>query len=384
MKACIKCIVKPLAILVVAAFFGCLINPTKVQAADAVGGDSLGTAVQITPGQYNGPALEFEQAAYYKITVNAGQELKVVGSFIPMTTSYGGTSNSIRFYDENYVQLVDQYENSSVAVNVVTATTLASSVKSSQTYYIEITDESWGTASSTLDISLTDRFDANSTTDAGQTIDTALPIALGEYNGYLSQVDTDDYYSVSAAAGQLSVSITPYVDMSPTIEIYDQDRTLLASQWAQNAGEIFQVTANIQKAGNVYVHINCDMNTGCVDEAYEYAFTVAAANSENLISTGNGGTTSSTSTTTQPVTESKSTNYLWWIIAAVVVAVIVVLIIIFASRRKKSQPTTATSSAASTTTPPVAPSTDRPVTPAPTPPASSEPESKQSDKQPRA
>lgn len=371
MNACIKRIVKPLFFLLVAAFFSCLvINPAKTQAADAIGGSSIETAVQITPGQYNGPSLEYGQAAYYKITINAGQELKVVGNFTPMTTSYGGTSNSIRFYDENRVQLVDQYGNSGVVVNVVTAATLASSVKASQTYYIEITDDSWGTASSTLDVSLTDRFDANSTTDAGQTIETAMSIEQGEYSGYLSQVDSDDYYSVPASAGQFTVSITPYINMSPTIEIYDQNRTLLATQWAQNAGEIFQITADVQQAGNVYVHINCNVNYGCVDEAYEYTFTAYGGNNEDLVTTAE---TITTGTTAQQETTSKTTNYLWWIVAAVAGVIVMIIIIVLVARRKKPQSTTVASGAEQpqAQTPP-------PVTPTlPTSPAPSEPEAKQ-------
>lgn len=334
-----KRIIKPFVALAVVMFLGGLAvfaNPVKTMAADAIGSSTIETASPITPGQYNGPALEFQQAAFYKITVKAGQELKIVGNFTPARTDYGGTLNTIRIYDQDRVQLVDQFEGSGTAVNVVTATTLASSAKETQTYYIEVTDDAWGTSSSTLDISLTDRYDAESNTDAGQTIETAMAIQAGRHTGYLSQVDTDDYFSVPAASGKFSIKVIPNGKMQPMVEIYDQDRTILSTHMAQNVGEIFTLTADVAQAGNVFVHISCDSSTGCVDEAREYVFaTSISGNGDVVENTATDG--QSNLTTAAGAATSQNNNNLWIALGILGVIVVIVIVAVVVSKRKKGQ-----------------------------------------------
>lgn len=277
-----KCIVQSITFLTVAFLIGgaVFLKPIQTKAADITkGGSAIEVAVPITPGKYTGIPLAADEATFYSISVKAGQELKVTGSFISERPEYG-TINTIEIFNDDRKSLVSKFE--SEINNVVSVSALADSSKATHTYYIKASDDTWGTASGEIDITLTDRFDVESGTDAGKSIEKALTIKPGSHKGYLSDVDTDDYYSVPASQGAFSVKTTPSSKMSPTVEIYDQSRTKLAEQTADNAGQIFTLTADVPRTENVYLRFNCDINSGCESEASEYSF---------ITSTGSGGVT---------------------------------------------------------------------------------------------
>lgn len=337
-------VLNPLAVIIISVLFGglaILARPVETQAADiAKGGSAIEVAVPITAGKYTGLPLAQNEQTFYKITVKAGQELKVAGSFKPETMSYGGTSNTIRLYNENRQEQAYEFEGTGGVTNVVSAVTLADSEKPSQTYYIEISDDSWGTASGELDVTLTDRYDAESTTDAGQTIDTTMTIKPGSHKGYMSQIDTDDYYSIPAAAGKFAVKVTPNGKMMPTVEIYDQNRTLLAEQTSTNPGQIFTLSADIVKTENIYLHFHCDINTGCANAALDYTFVTSTTSSGDIASTD------TTPTTTAKANNNAATNNNTWIGLAVLAVIIVAIVVavIVANRKKKPSATPAASS----------------------------------------
>lgn len=278
MKSLQKNLVRFISMIACALFLSAIattFTSVKTLAADATGGSSFDSAMQISPGQYYGPSLPVKQSAFYKISVNAGQELTFEGSFTPEMTEYGGTANTIKIFNEDRTELVSVFNSSDTSENVVTATTLASAQKPTQTYYVQVTDEAWGTASSVLDVTVADRFDAGSNTDAGQTIDNALGIQTGLYAGYMSQVDTDDYYVLPVSAGKLSVRVTPNSKMTPYVELYDQNGGIVGTTMAQGPGEAIVLTANVD-AGNAYVHLKCGSDTGCGSAAVDYKFEVVA------------------------------------------------------------------------------------------------------------
>jgi hypothetical protein len=331
MKAHIKQrIVSSITILAIATLFGglaVLAKPTKIVAADIdKGGSAIEAAVSITAGKYTGLPLAQDEETFYKITVKAGQELKVVARLKPAASS--GTLNTVKIYNGDRKEVASEFDSSGSGVNTITVATLANSEKASQTYYIEIADSAWGVESGELDVTLTDCYDAESTTDAGQTIDTALAIKSGSHKGYLALGDTDDYYSVPAAAGKLSIKVTPNSKMTPTLEVYDQNRTLIAEQTAQNAGQIFTLSANVGQAGNVYLHFKCD-SYDCSKTALDYTFATSATGSSNA------ATPESNTTTVPDKTNGTVVNNYTWIGLAAAAAVVAVIVIVYFARRKK-------------------------------------------------
>lgn len=263
------------------------LKPEKTKAIDiAKGGSAIEVAVPITPGKYTGIPLAADEATFYSISVKAGQELKVTGSFIAERPEYG-TINTVEIFNDDRKSLVSKFE--SEVNNVVSVSALADSSKATHTYYIKASDDTWGTASGELEVSLTDRFDANSGTDAGASIEQALTIKPGTHKGYISAVDGDDYYSVPAAKGNFSVRTTPSSKIIPTVEIYDQTRTKLAEQTADNAGQIFTLSADAPRTENLYLRFNCDINSGCESDASEYSFTTSTGTGE-IVVPDDGGT----------------------------------------------------------------------------------------------
>ncbi|MGD8373595.1 MAG: hypothetical protein PVI21_01930 [Candidatus Woesebacteria bacterium] len=303
-------------------------NSAKIMAADATGGSSLDSAMQLSPGQYYGPALPVKQSAFYKISLNAGQELVFEGTFTPQTTEYGGTANTIKIFNQDRTELVSVFGSSGTSENIVTATTLASAEKSTQIYYIQVIDEAWGTASSVLDVTVNDRFDAGSGTDAGQEIGSALNIQAGSFDGYVSKADTDDFYVLPVTAGKLSVRVAPNGAMTPYVELYDNNKILVGTTMAQNAGETIILTGDVD-GGVAYVHIKCDSDTGCGDAAVDYKFDVAK------------GATLTADTSSYSQTGAGSDADISWglyvaaVVASVVVVCVITLLVVKHNKKKK-------------------------------------------------
>jgi len=257
---------------------------SALAASIAKGGATIDAAVSITAGTYTVGALVEKEPQFYSISVKAGQELTVSGTF-KVASEYEsyGTNNALEIFDDAKVSLTDAYETAGDPISVAT---LADSSKATHTYYVKMADDTWGTESGNITIALNDRFDANLGTDAGGGFDVANTITSGSYTGYLSQVDTDDYFIVSADKGSASVKLTPASDATPTVKIYDANRKLLEEKSGSNDGEIFTATAEIEATQKIYIQINCDINNGCVDAASKYSIVISA-----------GGSTSGTGTT---------------------------------------------------------------------------------------
>jgi len=246
----------------------------QVRAADLpAGGQSIDGAAQIQAGNFSLGTLAAKEARYFSIAVKAGQELTVSGSFVAQDQTYGN-NNTIEIFNENKESLVNDMES---AGTQITVKILASSSKETHTYYIKISDDTWGTASGSIEIALKDSFDAGSKTDAADNFNQALSISAGKYNGFLSQVDTDDYYKISAGKGNFSVKITPQDGaMQPTLKIYDSQKTALKEATAESAGEVVSASQNLDEASAVYISINCDINSGCGSAASEYQMEISA------------------------------------------------------------------------------------------------------------
>lgn len=273
--------------LAIVSFSGIL--SVKVQAATISGGGAdIDSATAISAGKYTVGALAEKENHFYSISVKAGQELVVAGTFRVVTENETyGTNDTIEIYNDTKDSLVSEFDT---APALITVTALADSSKSTHTYYIRISDDTWGTESGELEITLNDRYDANSGTDAGESYDTALATTAGTITGYLSQVDTNDYYSISGVSGNVSAKITPAKEAMPEVKIFDANRKELASEVASNGGEIVTTSADIDTNQKVYIAVNCDINMGCSSEASQYSLVISNGASTGIGDGDGGGT----------------------------------------------------------------------------------------------
>jgi hypothetical protein len=248
--------------------------PSAYAASLPSGGSTIDAAVAISAGAYSVGTLETDENHFFSIGIKPGQELVVSGKFIVKAENEQyGTLNTLELYDDSKESLVSAFDDAS---NLISIAALASSAINSQTFYIRISDDTWGTESGELTIALNDRYDASSGTDAGQSITSAISIEPGSYKGYLSENDTDDYYAVLAKSGAFSVNLTPDVKARPTIKIYDSNRTELKNEMADNVGQIMAVSTDLTSDQTVYVDVNCDINAGCESAASEYTMVIGA------------------------------------------------------------------------------------------------------------
>jgi len=228
------------------------------------GGDSFDTAVTIEPGSYEGVGLiEKDVKEYFYINVKPGQELKLEGTLNAFSDSWG--EETLGLYNENREKLVEVVEALDKGQQeVFSFSWLTNADKDSYKYYIK-RECTWHKIESlSLDISLTNRYDAGSQTDAGDFYDTALNVTAGDYDGYMAGGkhgsepgdDDEDYYMISLGSGQLlDVTVAPPDDASFWLKIYDQNRVEKASTNSANAGAITSTSWTAPSAQDVYVAI---------------------------------------------------------------------------------------------------------------------------------
>jgi hypothetical protein len=196
------------------------------------GGGSFETAVLLGPGTYQGSMAE-EEVTFYRVQVSAGQEVKIETD-----------SNDVWLSLNNDKKEELQFGGSDEFVYW-----LANSDKSVHSLYLKISNEAFAPiASFSLKISLTNRYDANSQTDAGDTFEKALNIATGEYQGYLSGTypmmtpkgdDFKDYYRISVTKGATyTFKATPPSADEINLELFDLNRESIDSKSSANPGGI--------------------------------------------------------------------------------------------------------------------------------------------------
>ncbi|HOD96892.1 MAG: zinc ribbon domain-containing protein [Candidatus Paceibacterota bacterium] len=276
-------------------------NLVMAQQTLPAGGDSFESASLIQPGKYQSGSLDEETGLekYYFIEgVKPGQEIKIKGVFMAGSHS---TSNKIILYNEEMEELlnVDDINNSSV---VLSASWLPNSDQSSYKYYFKIVNEGsdlwYQTESFTLEISLVDRYDAGSQTDAGDTIDKALAIApASNYQSYLAGccacspyqiqeggTDFKDFYKIAVKKGQtLNIEVVPPSEAEMELEIYNTKRQLLESETAENEGAILTTSLNVINDGDIFVAVICGDYCSSKLVAYTLNVTTASAPGEKPV-----------------------------------------------------------------------------------------------------
>ena len=252
--------------LTVAVLFGVLligvIGIVNAQEALPKGGDGFDTIVEIKPGSYEGAGLiEKGVKEYFYINVKPGQELKLEGTFKAFSDAWG--EEELTLYNEDRKQLVKEGEGMDKGEQVLFSFSwMPGSDKDLHKYYIK-RECTWHKIELlSLNISLTDRYDAGTQTDAGDTVEKAMSVGSGEYKSYLSGkegTDTKDFYKVAVKKGQtLAAKVTPPSEASIKITVYDKNRRVLEDEHAPNPGAIVTNSVLIRKSEDVFIGVICD------------------------------------------------------------------------------------------------------------------------------
>ena len=226
------------------------------------GGDSFETAVEIEPGSYEGTGLvEKGVPEYFYINVKPGQELKLEGTFKAFSDGWG--EEELTLYNGDRKKLVEVGESMDKGQQVLFSFSwLPGSEKDLYKYYIK-RECTWHKIESlSLDISLTDRYDAGSQTDAGDSFEKPMSITPGEYEAYLSGKEGSDYkdfYKLAVKKGEtLTAKVTPPGETAIRVTVYDSSRKKLKDEYAPNPGAIVKASLVAEKSEDVFVAVMCD------------------------------------------------------------------------------------------------------------------------------
>lgn len=233
------------------------------------GGSSFETSVLLGPGTYQGSMGE-EDVVFYRVQANAGQEIKIETS-----------SSDTWLYLINDQQEELQYSSSEKFVYW-----LANSEKSTHSFYLKISNEAFAPIESfTLKISLTNRYDANSQTDAGDTFEKALNISTGEYQSYLSGTwplmtpkgdDFKDYYKVSVKKGATyTFKVTPPSADEISLELLSLDRESIDSKSSANSGAI--VSLSLAPTANTDIFVLVEHSGPIAGEVLNYKLNIGTS-----------------------------------------------------------------------------------------------------------
>lgn len=322
------------------SFFFFSFTPVFAQETFPQGGSSYDNAVEIKPGQYRGGRLDWEeggvtQQVYYLNDIKAGQAIEAVIKFS------GNTNLDVSLHDSSKVKLTYVYGGEDIDA----LAWLVGSPTKTDKYYLVLKNDAINQAENiSLDLKISDKYDANSSVDAGDSITQALLISPGSYQGYFSGEqgnDEKDFYSLKLKKGnRVSVKITPPSKDSIDLAVYDVNRAKLDENTSAGSGEITTLSFIPANDGNYYLGLSC--NYGCT-KIVNYQMEITGA----VLPTGGGLMTTETPPQTQitsPATtgaasplpkqmamSDRDKKYLL-IIAGTVLVIIV--IVIFLLRRK--------------------------------------------------
>ena len=317
--------------------FGVISN-VNAQQTLLKGGDSFETAVKLEPGNYQGGSLEAKEKEYFYVEgIKPGQEIKIKGTFTAGSTTYG--ANPILYLlNEDREELTGEMGLSYDTPEVIIASWLPDSNKDTYKYYIKTGSDYGSLASHSLEILVTDYFDANSQTDAADTFEKAMSISHGEHKGYLFSEsykgDTKDFYKIEVEKEKrLMVEITPPSERGVWCEIYDENRKLIGEKYPPNPGAIVKATADIVSAGDVFIKIGIDEGWyGLVSYAFNITTEQLPPEEEEE---EEEGITPSDEETIPPEEELFEEGPNWTLISTIIGIIVAIgIVIYFLSRRK--------------------------------------------------
>ena len=292
------------------------------------GGGGFDDAVKLETGNYGGEVMKKGESEYFYINVKSGQEIKIEGVIIPNGTGEGG----LTLYDEDRKQLVEEgaIVEEKKGIEQFTISWLSNSDRDSYKYYLKRYCNWVKIGSLSFELSLADRYDAGSQTDAGDTVEKAMEITSGEYRAYLSGkagADTKDFYKVAVKKGKtLIVKVTPPSEAIIGVAVYDKDRRVLKDEYAPNPGAIVTNSLAIAKSGDVFVGVVCDRY--CSKELVAYTLNITTEGEAIVGEEDEDVFAGAGMGAPEDAAEKKGLN--WWLILGIILGVIA-LIVIFAT-----------------------------------------------------
>lgn len=251
------------------------------------GGSNFAQATVIGAGEYQG-TLAPETDAYYQIEIKAGQELDVKGGFGVVGGENTYSAGKTYLYDGNKEERDYLYGGGGALVSYLS--------NSKQNMYIRmVNEETDQTLTYNLEITVQNRFDANSQTDAGDTFEEALLITPGNYKGYLAGVsvmqtpygnDFKDYYKISVQKGiPYEFKLTPPLKNEGTLELYDLNRQSIDETYSPNEGAIVSLSLTPTANTNVFLAVSCGYTSGIFDYKMDINSSVSLTTTTTLTPT---------------------------------------------------------------------------------------------------
>lgn len=224
-----------------------------------LGGSSFSQATTIGAENYKG-TIAPNSDMYYQLAIKPGQELNTRGGFTLVGGSNMYSIGNLYIYDGEKEEIDDTFGEGESLIPYLS--------KSNQNIYVRlVNDDSEDSLEYNLELSLQNRFDANSLTDAGNTFDEAMSINLGNYTGYISGVsamqtpygnDFKDFYNIPVLKGvTYEFKMTPPAGVEGQLELFNNSRESIEDKNSANEGSIVSLflTPNINT--NVFLSVGC-------------------------------------------------------------------------------------------------------------------------------
>lgn len=242
-------------------------------------GTSYTNSIELQEGENAMSDIAENESCYFFVNSKPGYEIKIDYRFT------GNFFGSVSMYDSEREAVVSSIDKED------TLRWLGNELEKSK-YYLVI-ENSYNTDSILLTVSLLDRTDASSGTDAGSDYESAMEIEYGEYTGYLSSFvygavggnDDADYYKVSVKNGdKVTVKVSPAGEYKIGNAVYDSNRTELLNEEGLdlNSGQIVQNTFTIKSNGYIYVVVKSAFYGGNDDSIDQYTLGVSNESMEDL------------------------------------------------------------------------------------------------------
>ncbi len=248
------------------------------------GGSSFEESVSIEPGNYDDFVIEGDEEIYYQLNLKAGQRVEAGFQYKchPDASRYHYYDVIWGLYDSNRAAvntdsfLVDCNSSDYGSTEIAW---MSNSDQSEYDYSLKIRCEKPGVGVSIkgLNISVVDRYDAQSQTDAGGSVESAMEIEPGEYKGFLSGEqgsDEKDVYKVSAEAGKtLAARVVPPTDEVLNVAVLGGNRKEIRKEKSANEGAIIENEVPVYNSGDYYISVSCRDYPTC-EGVTEYSLTV--------------------------------------------------------------------------------------------------------------
>ena len=212
-----------------------------------------------------------------------------------------------------------------------------------------------------FNLSLVDRYDAGSQTDAGDTFGKAINITEGNYTAYLAGKegpDTKDFYKMAVKKGEtLTVKVTPPGESLMIVVVYNSNRVALKSEWPSNPGAIVEASLVAKKSEDVFIEIICESGKIAaytldiaIQSAAEGETPTEGADAEGAkesVYTGieqgalpdiGEGMPSGAKELAKEVGKGIAAGIMFWIIGPIIFLLIIGIIIYFLLKKKKNPP----------------------------------------------